>query len=44
LVEATGGIALIAAAHRGLVWLTHGVRPSGHRGAERLNRGMPSSR
>jgi hypothetical protein len=27
-----------------LVWLSFGVRPAGHRGAERLKRGMPSSK
>ena len=44
LVEVTGGVALIAAAHRCLVWLSSGVRPAGHRGGERLKRGLPSSR
>jgi hypothetical protein len=44
MVEVTGGVALFSAAHRGLVWLSHGVRPAGHRGAERLKRGMPSSK
>jgi hypothetical protein len=44
LVEVTGGVALTSAAHRCLVWLTHGVRPAGHRGAERLKRGLLSSK
>ena len=44
LVEVTGGVALIAAAHRSLVWLSSGVRLAGHRGGERLKRGLPSSR
>ena len=44
MVEVTGGVALFSAAHRGLVWLSFGVRPAGHRGAERLKRGMPSSK
>src|SRR6266496_2467819 len=35
--------ALIAAAHRGLVWLSSGMRPAGHRGGEWLKRGLPSS-
>jgi hypothetical protein len=38
LVKVTGGVALSSAAHRWLVWLTHGMRPAGHRGAERLKR------
>ncbi len=44
LVEVTGGVALSSAAHRGLVWLSSGMRPAGHRGAERLKRGLPSSK
>ena len=44
MVEVTGGVALFSAAHRRLVWLSSGVRPAGHRGAERLKRGMPSSK
>ncbi|MEU5948522.1 hypothetical protein ABZ793_23585 [Micromonospora sp. NPDC047465] len=36
LVKVTGGVALSSAAHRVLVWLTHGMRPAGHRGADRL--------
>jgi hypothetical protein len=44
LVEGTGGVALSSAAHCVLVWLTHGMRPACHRGAERLKRGLPSSK
>jgi hypothetical protein len=44
-VEVTGGIALFSAAHQKvLVWLLSGVRPAGHRGAERLKRGMTGSK
>jgi hypothetical protein len=44
-VEVTGRIALSSAAHHaGLVWLSHGMRPAGHRGAEWLKRGLPSSK
>ena len=32
--------ALFAAAHCGLVWLTHGVRSAGHRGVEWLKKGL----
>jgi len=34
----------LAAVHRCLVWLSSGMRPAGHRGAERLQRGLPSSK
>ncbi|GID46930.1 hypothetical protein Aca07nite_42050 [Actinoplanes capillaceus] len=45
MVEVTGGDALNSAAHRRfLVWLSFGMRPAGYRGAERLQRGMPSSK
>ena len=44
LVEVTGGTLYLAAAHRGLVWLSSGMRPAGHRGVERLKRGLPSSK
>ncbi len=43
MVEVTGGVALFSAAHRRLVWLSVGVCPAGHRGAERLRRGRPRS-
>jgi len=33
-VEVSGGMALTAAAHRGLVWLNSGVRLAGHRDEE----------
>jgi hypothetical protein len=44
MVEVTGGVALSSAAHRRSVWLSFGVCPAGHRGAEWLQRGMPSSK
>jgi hypothetical protein len=44
LVEVTGRVALSSAAHCSLVWLSSGMRPAGHRGAERLKRGLPSSK
>jgi len=44
LVEVTGGVARSSAVHRLLVWLRFGMRPAGHRGAERLQRGLPSSK
>jgi hypothetical protein len=44
LVEVTGGVARIAAPDSGLVWLSSGMCPAGHRGAERLKRGLPSSK
>jgi hypothetical protein len=44
LVEVTGGVALSSAVHRLSVWLRFGMRPAGHRGAERLQRGLPSSK
>jgi hypothetical protein len=44
LVEVTGRVALTSAAHCSLVWLSSGMRPAGHRGAERLKRGLPSSK
>jgi hypothetical protein len=43
-VEVSGGVALTAAAHRGLVWLNSGVRLAGHRDEEWLQRGVTGSR
>ena len=37
-VEVAGGVARYAAVHGGLVRFTHGMRPAGHRGVERLKR------
>jgi hypothetical protein len=44
LVEVIGGVALSSAARCCLVWLSFGMRPAGHRGVERLKRGLPSSK
>jgi hypothetical protein len=42
LVEVTGGVARSRLPTVVLVWLTHGMRPAGHRGAERLKRVCPA--
>jgi hypothetical protein len=45
MVEVTGRVAHFSAAHPQVwVWLRFGMRPAGRRGAERLQRGMPSSK
>jgi hypothetical protein len=44
-VEVTGRIALSSAAHQHVwCWLSRGMHPAGHRGAEWLKRGLPSSK
>ena len=43
-VEVSGGVALTSAARGVLAWLSHGVRPVGHRDEEWLQRGLTGSR